>query len=159
MTTKPRPKGLDKPATAKIIKSMSTAHTWLYTKSGGRLGRRWRVGSALRHGVPICLVTTTGRKTGQPRTIPLLHLPDGDRVILVASQGGLPTNPQWYGNIVADPKIEVRVGRTSRRMVARTANPTERTELWPKLIAAYSDFDNYQSWTEREIPVIICEPA
>jgi deazaflavin-dependent oxidoreductase (nitroreductase family) len=109
--------------------------------------------------VPICLVTTTGRKTGQPRTIPLLHLPDGDRVILVASQGGLPTNPQWYGNLVADPKIEVRVGRTSRRMVARTANPTERTELWPKLIAAYSDFDNYQSWTEREIPVIICEPA
>jgi deazaflavin-dependent oxidoreductase (nitroreductase family) len=159
MTTKPRPKGLDKPATAKIIKTMSTLHTWLYTKSGGRLGRKWRVGSALRHGVPICLVTTIGRKTGQPRTIPLLHLPDGDRVILVASQGGLPTNPQWYGNLVANPKVEVRVGRHSRAMIARTANASERTELWPKLIAAYSDFDNYQSWTEREIPVVICEPA
>ena len=124
MTTKPRPKGLDKPTvTAKIIKGMSTAHTFLYTKSGGRLGRKWRVGSALRHGVPICLVTTIGRKTGQPRTIPLLHLPDGDRVILVASQGGLPTNPQWYGNLVANPKVEVRrVGRNHPRlMIARTA--------------------------------------
>jgi deazaflavin-dependent oxidoreductase (nitroreductase family) len=159
MSTKPRPNGLDKPTTAKIIKGMSNAHTWIYTRSGGRLGRKWRVGSALRHGVPICLVTTTGRKTGQPRTVPLLHLPDGDRVILVASQGGLPTNPQWYGNLVADPKVEVRVGRNSRAMTARTASPSERTELWPKLVAAYSDFDNYQAWTEREIPVVICEPV
>jgi deazaflavin-dependent oxidoreductase (nitroreductase family) len=157
--TKPRPNGLDKPITTKIIKGMSTAHTWLYKTSGGRLGRKWRVGSALRHGVPICLVTTIGRKSGEPRTVPLLHLPDGNRMILVASQGGLPTNPQWYGNIVANPKVEIRVGRTTRTMIAHTANPEQRAALWPKLVAAYSDFANYDAWTEREIPVIVCEPA
>ena len=158
MTAKPRPKGLDKPITTKIIKGMSTAHTWIYTRSGGRLGRTWRVGSALRHGVPICLLTTTGRRSGEPRTVPLLHLPEGNRVILVASQGGLPTNPQWYGNLVAQPEVVVRVGRTSREMRARTADDTERAALWPKLTAVYSDFDTYQSWTDRQIPVVICEP-
>ena len=159
MTAKPRPKGLDKPITVKIIKGMSTAHTWIYTRSGGRFGRTWRVGSALRHGVPICLLTTTGRKTGELRTVPLLHLPDGDRVILVASQGGLPTNPQWYGNLKANPRVEIRVGKHSRAMIARTADDAERAALWPKLTAAYSDFDNYQSWTDRQIPVVICDPA
>ncbi len=159
MKTKPRPKGLDNPSTVKIIKWMSTANTWLYRRSNGRLGKTWRVGSALRHGVPVCLLTTTGRKSGQPRTVPLLHLADGDNVILVASQGGLPANPQWYLNLVADPDVTVQFGRTSRRMRARTADPAERAELWPKLTAVYSDFDNYQAWTEREIPVVICEPA
>jgi F420H(2)-dependent quinone reductase len=159
MKVKARPRGLDSPATRTIIKRMSTINTWLYRRSNGRIGKSWRVGSALRHGVPVCLVTTTGRKTGQPRTVPLLHMADGERVILVASQGGLPENPQWYGNIRAEPKIEIRFGRVTRTMVARTADEAERAELWPRLTALYADFDNYQAWTNRTIPVVICEPA
>jgi F420H(2)-dependent quinone reductase len=156
---KTRPKGLDSPATRKIIKAMSTANVWLYRRSNGRIGKTWRVGSALRHGVPVCLLTTTGRKSGLPRTVPLLHMTDGDNVILVASQGGLPENPQWYGNVLADPDVSVQFGGTTRRMRARTATPEERARLWPQLTEVYADFDSYQSWTDREIPVVICEPA
>jgi deazaflavin-dependent oxidoreductase (nitroreductase family) len=156
---KTRPKGLDSPATRQIIKWMSAANVWLYRRSNGRIGKTWRVGSALRHGVPVCLVTTTGRKSGLPRTVPLLHMTDGDNVILVASQGGLPENPQWYGNVVADPDVSVQFGGTTRRMRARTATPDERARLWPRLTDVYADFDSYQSWTDREIPVVICEPA
>jgi deazaflavin-dependent oxidoreductase (nitroreductase family) len=156
---KVRPKSLDSPATRKIIKWMSTANTWLYRKSNGRVGKTWRVGSALRHGVPVCLVTTTGRKSGQPRTVPLLHMADGDRVVLVASQGGLPENPQWYRNLQSDPNVEVQFGRNTRRMVAHTADDAERAQLWPRLTALYAEFDNYQAWTERTIPVVVCKPA
>lgn len=156
---KTRPKGLDSRATRKIIKVMSAANVWLYRRSNGRIGKTWRVGSALRHGVPVCLLTTTGRKSGLPRTVALLHMTDGDNVIVVASQGGLPENPQWYLNVLADPDVSVQFGGTTRRMRARTATPDERARLWPQLTAVYADFDSYQSWTDREIPVVICEPA
>jgi deazaflavin-dependent oxidoreductase (nitroreductase family) len=156
---KRRPTGLDKPIATKIIKWMSTANTWIYRKTNGRLGKTWRVGSALRRGVPICLVTTTGAQSGQPRTVPLVYMRNGDRVVLVASQGGLPKNPMWYGNVVKNPKVEVQFGREKRRMVARTANSDERAALWPRLVDMYADFANYQSWTDREIPVVICEPT
>lgn len=150
---------LSKPGVVTVIKYMSRINTWLYQKSGGRIGGTWRVGSALRSGVQVCLVTTIGRTSGKPRTVPLLHLPDGDRVLLVASQGGLPKHPQWYRNILAEPRVTVQVGRRVRHMVAREADPVERAELWPELVARYADFETYQSNTSRVIPVIICEPA
>jgi deazaflavin-dependent oxidoreductase (nitroreductase family) len=155
--TKPRPKGLDKPATAKIIKAMSAAHARMYRATGGQLGKNWRIGSALRKSVPVCLVTTIGRKSGQPRTVPLVYLDDGDRIIVVASQGGLPSNPQWYGNLQANPQVQVRIGRRTRQMSARVANADERCTLWPRLVDMYADFASYATWTEREIPVVICE--
>ncbi|WP_271799978.1 nitroreductase family deazaflavin-dependent oxidoreductase [Dietzia maris] len=141
-----------------VIKVMSRVNTWAYRASGGRVGGSWRVGSALRAPVPVCLVTTTGRKSGEPRTVPLLHLPDGDRVLLVASQGGLPKHPQWYYNVLADPNVTVQVGRRRRAMTAREATPSERAELWPRLVERYADFADYQANTSRVIPVIICEP-
>ncbi|MEB8327406.1 nitroreductase family deazaflavin-dependent oxidoreductase [Dietzia kunjamensis] len=137
---------------------MSRVNTWAYRASGGRVGGSWRVGSALRAPVPVCLVTTTGRKSGEPRTVPLLHLPDGDRVLLVASQGGLPKHPQWYYNVLADRNVTVQVGRRRRAMTAREATPSERAELWPRLVERYADFADYQANTSRVIPVIICEP-
>lgn len=141
-----------------VIKVMSRVNTWAYRVSGGRIGGSWRVGSALRAPVPVCLVTTTGRKSGEQRTVPLLHLPDGDRVLLVASQGGLPKHPQWYYNVLADPNVTVQVGRRRRAMTAREATSSERAELWPRLVERYADFADYQSNTSRVIPVIICEP-
>lgn len=162
--SEPRPEtGVDDPRLSKpwvvgVIKVMSQVNTWTYRVSGGRVGGSWRVGSALRAPVPVCLVTTTGRKTGEPRTVPLLHLPDGDRVLLVASQGGLPSHPQWYRNVLADPNVTVQVGRRTRAMTAREASPEERAELWPELVTRYSDFASYQSNTSRVIPVVICEP-
>lgn len=150
---------LSKPWVVGVIRVMSRVNTWVYQRTGGRVGGTWRVGSALRTPVPVCLLTTTGRKSGEPRTVPLLHLPEGDRVLLVASQGGLPSHPQWYRNILADPRVTVQVGRRTREMTAREATPTERAELWPRLVARYADFADYQANTSRVIPVVICEPA
>ena len=145
--------------TGRIIKVMSRANIALYRLTGGRVGGTWRVGSALRKGVPICLVTTRGRKSGRPRTVPLLYLQDGARIILVASQGGLPRHPQWYLNVVEHADVTVEIGRRRTAMRARVASDAERAELWPRLVELYADFDSYQSWTERVIPVVICEPA
>ncbi|MBD0323176.1 MAG: nitroreductase family deazaflavin-dependent oxidoreductase [Aldersonia sp.] len=151
------PKGLDSPLTKTIIKYMSRINVRLYRATGGRLGGKWRVGSAFPWGTPVCLLTTTGRKTGQPRVSPLLFLEDKGRVILVASQGGLPKNPAWLANIRANPEVTVQIKWDVRHLRARIAEPHERAELWPKLVDLYADFDRYQSWTEREIPVVICE--
>jgi F420H(2)-dependent quinone reductase len=153
------PKGMDSPIVPKIMKAMARLNIAAYRATGGRVGGTWRVGSAFRKGVPICLLTTKGRKTGRPRTQPLLYMPDGERVIIVASQGGLPKDPLWYLNLCADPRVTVQIRRDVRRMRARTASPDERAELWPRLVAVYADFDKYQSWTDREIPVVICDPA
>ena len=159
MTTPPaKPKGLDAPATVKIIKWMSKANVARYLASVGRLVSKWRVGSAFPRGLPICLLTTTGRKSGEERISPLLFLEDGENVIRVASQGGLPKNPMWYLNIKADPVVTVQIKSRIRSMKARVAAEDERARLWPMLRAMYPDFDNYQAWTDRVIPVIVCEP-
>jgi F420H(2)-dependent quinone reductase len=156
---KARPKGLDSPLVPKVIRVMSRAHVWLYRRSRGRLAGRWRVGSAFPRGVPVCLLTTRGRRSGRRRTTPLLYLDDGDRVVVVASQGGLPRHPQWYLNLQADPHVVVQRGAAVREMLARTADDIERARLWPRLVSLYRDYDAYQSWTDRVIPVVVCEPS
>lgn len=156
---KAKPKGLDRPSTTRIIKTMSRINTRIFRITGGRLGKKWRVGAGFRNPVPVCLVTTIGRKSGQPRTVPLCYLQDGKDIVLVASQGGLPTNPQWYYNIKANPDVQVEIGKQAVAYKARVALPEERGQLWPKLVGMYADYDSYQSWTEREIPVVICEPV
>jgi len=156
---KAKPKGLDRPSTIRVIKVMSRVNTRLYRLTGGRLGKKWRVGAGFRKPVPICLLTTTGRKSGQPRTVPLCFLQEGEDVVLVASQGGVPTNPQWYFNVKANPDVQIEIGRRASGYKARAAQSDERARLWPKLVELYADFDAYQSWTDREIPVVICEPV
>ncbi|GAB2861708.1 nitroreductase family deazaflavin-dependent oxidoreductase [Actinocorallia aurea] len=159
MTETAKPKGIDLPRAVQIIKIMSRVNIRLYRLTGGRVGGTWRVGSAFRKPVPVCLVTVKGRKTGNPHTIPLLYLPDGENVIIVASQGGLPKNPIWYLNILANPEVTIQVRKDVRRMTARVATPVERAALWPKLVAQYADFDTYAARANREIPVVICTPA
>ena len=108
--------------------------------------------------MPICLLTTKGRKSGLPRVAPLLFLEDGDNVVVVASKGGLPTNPQWFYNVVANPDCTLQVKRNVREMRGRVATGSEREALWGKLVDMYADFASYQSWTDREIPVVVLEP-
>ncbi|WP_318841902.1 nitroreductase family deazaflavin-dependent oxidoreductase [Rhodococcus sp. Z13] len=157
MGTTAAPKGLDSKATVTIIKWMSRFNVAAYKATNGRIGGKWRVGSAFPWGIPVCLLTTTGRKTGRPRTAPLLFLEDGDKVVLVASQGGLPKHPLWFRNLQANPEVTVQIRSRVRTMRARVATDEERAVYWPRLTAMYPDFDNYQSWTDRVIPVVVCE--
>lgn len=149
---KPAPRNLNSPVTDFVIKWMSRGNTWLYKATGGRVGGKFR------HGAPVALLTTRGRKTGQPRVSPLLYLRDGDRVIVVASRGGSDRNPLWYLNLKADPKVTVQIKDKVLNMTARDATEDERATLWPRLVEMYPDFDDYQSWTERKIPIVVCEP-
>lgn len=157
--TKPKPEGLDKPIVAKIIKYGAKANVAIYRLTNGRVGAKWRIGAGWKKPVPVLLLDHVGRKSGTRFTTPLLYLADGDDLVIVASQGGLPKNPQWFHNLVANPDTAVAVpGERSRAVRARVAGPDERAALWPRLVELYADFDNYQAWTDREIPVVVLEP-
>jgi deazaflavin-dependent oxidoreductase (nitroreductase family) len=149
---KPAPRGLNSPRTTTIIKWMSRAQTFLYKKTGGRLG-----GTFLQ-GAPVALLTTTGRKSGEPRVSPLLYLREGNRVVLVASKGGAATNPMWYLNLKANPKVSVQIKDEVLHLTARDATDGERAQYWPRLTEMYTSFEDYQSWTDRVIPIVICDP-
>jgi F420H(2)-dependent quinone reductase len=151
---KPYTAGQERFGTA-FIRVVSGFNAWLFRRSKGRFGATMP-GSG---GVPVCLLTTTGVKTGQPRTVALLYLRDGDDVVVVASKGGMSKNPQWYGNLVAHPEVTVEIGPDRSQMIAHTATPDEKTRLWPMLVGMYKSYDDYQARTEREIPVIVCSPA
>ncbi len=127
------------------------SHTFLYRFSGGKLGGRM-------FNSPVLLLNTIGRKTGQPRTTPLLYLKDGDNVILVASDGGAHKHPLWWLNLQAKPDAEVEIGRDKLRVTAREANAEERSRLWPLLVDMYGSYADYQKKTTREIPVVILQP-
>jgi deazaflavin-dependent oxidoreductase (nitroreductase family) len=154
-----RPEQLDSPLVGRLMKLMSRAHVALFRATNGRVGSRWRVGAGAAKPVPTLLLDHRGRKSGKQFTTPLLYLADGSSLVLVASQGGRAVNPQWYANLVAHPETTVQLrGEALRRVRARTANPRERAQLWPRLVDLYADFANYQSWTTREIPVVILDP-
>lgn len=154
-----RPEGLDSPATATIIKYMARAQVRVFRLTNGRIGSNWRIGAGFRRPVPTLLLDHVGRRSGTTFTTPLLYLEDGADLVVVASQGGLPRNPQWYPNLLAHPETTVRLRREGvRRVRARTAEPAERAELWPRLVELYADFAKYARWTDREIPVVVLEP-
>lgn len=154
-----KPEGLDSPVTAKVIKYMARAQVAVFTATNGRVGSKWRIGAGFRKPVPTLLLDHVGRKSGRTFTTPLLYLEDGPNLVIVASQGGLPKNPQWYPNLVAHPETTVRVRREGvRRVRARPADAAERAELWPRLVELYADFAKYAKWTDREIPVVVLEP-
>ena len=132
---------------------MSVLNVLLFRLTGGRLG-----GKFLR-GAPVCLVTVIGRKSGEPHTIPLLYLQDGDDLVIVASKGGMSHSPAWYHNLVAHPECEVQIGGRTRRMRARRADAAEKAALWPRLCAMYPDYADYQARTTRDIPVLRLQPA
>src|SRR3954454_22087513 len=154
-----RPGGLDSPVTAKVIKYMARIQVAAFKATNGRVGNKWRVGAGWKKPVPTLLLKHVGRKSGKQFETPLLYLEDGGDLVVVASQGGLPRNPQWYANLAAHPDTTVSLpGERDRPVRARTATPDEREQLWPRLVDLYADFAKYQKWTERQIPVVVLEP-
>ncbi|MGW0248680.1 nitroreductase family deazaflavin-dependent oxidoreductase [Nocardia goodfellowii] len=151
----PRPRQLDSPLIPKILKYAGKAQVWIYRRTGGRIGGKWRIGAGFRKPVPTLLLEHRGRTTGTIYTVPLLYLADGADIVVVASQGGLPKHPQWYHNLRAHPDTHIQIGRERRAVHATVADPAQRARLWPRLTDLYADFATYQSWTDREIPVII----
>jgi deazaflavin-dependent oxidoreductase (nitroreductase family) len=133
------------------MKYFARAHIWVYQRTEGRVGARllW---------FPAALVTTTGRRSGRPRTTPTLYLRDGDRVILPASFGGRDADPAWYLNLQADPKAHVQIGGEHLDLAARDATAQERKHYWPKLIKMYPPYRNYREAADRPIPLVVCEP-
>ncbi len=136
-----------------VVRVMSALNTWVYRLTGGRLGGRF-----LR-GAPILLLTVTGRRSGQPHTVPLLYLEDGTDVLIVASKGGMSHHPGWYQNLEAHPQCEVEIGTTRRPMHSRRLIAEEKAAVWPRLCAMYPDYADYQARTTRDIPVLRLTPA
>lgn len=135
-----------------LLKSVNVLHRGILKISGGRL-----LNTPL--GMPTVELHTVGRKSGKDHSI-LLTAPihDADRVVLIASKGGDDRNPHWYLNLVANPNVDVTIGGVRTPMRARTASPAEKAELWPRVVAVYKGYGAYQRRTERDIPVVICEP-
>jgi F420H(2)-dependent quinone reductase len=147
-----KPRHLNAPWVGFFLKWMSRTNVWIYRCSNGKFG-----GTVQK--APVALLTTTGRKTGEPRVSPLIYVRDGGRVVLVASRGGSDRHPLWYLNLKADPKVSVQIKEEVLRLRARDATAEERADYWPKLAAVYPTLDDYQSWTDREIPIVVCDPA
>ena len=148
-----RPKYMDTAFGDFAVKWMSRINTFFYRRGKGEgLGGNFQ-------GIPVALLITKGRKTGEPRTSPLYVHRDGDKVIVAASRGGSDKHPMWYLNLKADPSVTVEIKDEKLALVAREATEEERNLYWPKLVEMYPTYDDYQSWTDRKIPLVVCEPA
>jgi deazaflavin-dependent oxidoreductase (nitroreductase family) len=136
------------------LKTMNAVHRAIQLLSLGKLG--WRVGA-----MPVIELTTTGRRSGQPRTVFLTSpLRDGDAYVIVASRGGDDHHPAWFLNLRDNPAVHAKIGGSARRpMRARIADAEQRARLWPRIAADYKNYAGYQTRTDREIPLILLEPA
>ena len=127
-------------------------HVRRYRETDGEVGYIW-------NGAPTLLLTTTGRRTGQPSTTPLIFGRNGDDFVLVASQGGAPEHPGWYRNLVKHPEVELQVKDDIFRGLARTSTDDERERLWRQMAEIWPHYNAYATRTEREIPVVVVEPV
>lgn len=134
--------------TAKVL---SLAHRLAYQATGGRLGRRLVNNDML-------LLTTTGRRSGTDHTVPLLYLRDAADVVVIASWGGRDYPPHWYLNLASNPVVSVQIDDTRWRGVAADLDEPERSAWWARAVAAYDGYAEYQSRTERVIPVVRISP-
>jgi deazaflavin-dependent oxidoreductase (nitroreductase family) len=135
------------------LKSMNAVHRAVLLITAGRVG--WRVA-----GMPVLELTTTGRRSGRPRTVILTSpVSVGDALVVVASRGGDDRNPGWFHNLQDDPAVQVAVGGgPARPMRARVATVAERDELWPRIVADHRNYADYQTRTDRVIPLVLLEP-
>lgn len=135
-----------------VMRVVTGFHKAVFRASNGRLANRG-------YGMPVLQLTTTGRKTGRRRTTMLTSpVQDGDRMVLVASNGGDDRHANWYLNLRDDPNVEVTMDGRTRPMRARVASADEKAELWPRVVAAHRGYAQYQTRTDRDIPLVILEP-
>ena len=134
------------------LKTMSRVHRVILRITNGKV-----LNSAF--GMPVVELHTVGRKSGLPRST-MLTAPviDGQRIVLVASKGGDDRDPDWYRNLMAHPDAEVTVDGQRRPVRARRASAAEKAELWPRVVAAYRGYAGYQRRTQRDIPLVLCDP-
>lgn len=123
-------------------------HVRVYRETGGERGYHWR-------GTTILLLTTRGRTSGEDRTTPLIHRTDGERWVIVASKGGAPANPSWFENLQADPEARIEVKGEQIPVLASTAEGEERARLWKLMCEVWPAYADYQTKTQREIPVVV----
>ena len=151
MTTESPPAtGTGKPPPRWVLKTVTRVHVFLHRLSGGGLNKLG--------GDEVCFVTMTGAKSGRTLTIPLMYVPHGDGVLLVASMGGAPKNPVWHRNLVEHPEIEVEHRGRQMKLRARLAEPAEKAALWPICDKNYAPYEEYRARTTRDIPIFVCEP-
>jgi deazaflavin-dependent oxidoreductase (nitroreductase family) len=135
-----------------ILKVLGKMQGFMYRVSGGALMGK-------TDGMPTLLLTTTGRKSGQPRMTPLIYLRDGGNYVVVASSAAKPTHPAWWLNLEKNPAATIQVGSDKIQVRAEKADPAEKGRLWPTLTKTYQGFAVYQENVERDIPVVILRPA
>lgn len=123
-------------------------HSFVYRATNGRLGGRLAGG-------PVLLLTTTGRRSGEERTVPLLYLRDGESFVVVGSNGGTASHPAWWLNLKANPEATVEIGSRKLRVRAEQAIQREKERLWPRLVEMYGGYESYRERTDREIPVVL----
>lgn len=147
--------GISETIADRRLQTMNLVHGCLLKLSGGRIGKTLA-------NMPVFRVTTTGRTSGRPRTVMLTSpVQHGDTYVFVASKGGDDRDPDWYRNLVANPEFTAEPidGDGPVELVARTASADEKAELWPQIVAAYKGYGGYQKKTDRDIPVVIAQPA
>ncbi|MFE3996899.1 nitroreductase family deazaflavin-dependent oxidoreductase [Streptomyces goshikiensis] len=126
-------------------------HVKQYVSSNGAEGQYW-------NGTQTLLLTTVGRVSGNPVRTPLIYGEDDGRYFIVASYGGAPDHPLWYKNLTAHPEVRIQVGPKIMQGTARTATPEERTAYWPLMVKHWPSYDEYQTKTDRVIPIVVIEP-
>jgi len=135
-----------------VAKAFLWVHVTLYRLTNGRIGGKFIAGS------PILLLTTTGRRSGKRRIRPLAYVRDADRFVLCASNGGSPHHPAWYHNLRATSRAEIQVGPEHLAVSAKTADPTERSQLFPRFVQMYKGYAGYEQKTSRQIPLVVLTP-
>jgi deazaflavin-dependent oxidoreductase (nitroreductase family) len=129
---------------------LGEAHVRAYRETNGETGYIW-------NGAPILLLTTKGRSSGEARTIAIIFTKYRNSYVIMGSRGGSPTHPKWYLNILADPHVELQVKGDKFAAIARTAESPEREEIWQEALKTWPRYDEYQSRTARQIPVVVIE--
>lgn len=135
-----------------MFKQFIRFQIFMYRRSGGKRFGHLR-------GMPLLLLTTTGRKTGAQRVTPVMYIRDGDAYVITASNNGAPQMPAWFLNLQENPQVTVEVDGTTQSMIARQAGPQEKERLWAQLVEKAPFFADYQKKTTRDIPMVILQPS
>lgn len=126
-------------------------HAALYRRSGGRVGGTWF------DGMPVIVIETVGRKSGRPRATPVIHIKDGDDLVVMAANAGSPRTPAWWLNLRTAGEGVALVGRERRRVRPRVPDPDQHERLWNRFVAAYPAINDYTSYTDRAFPLVVLE--